>query len=180
MDLYAYAQIEKYQKILDDNQIKIARLRGLRLMKEEELITDEDIQKRISEEKTDYAVDWLRQHCDWCWSSTKADKRHKSFVYGKDENGERTVIGVDFSKVHGKDRKHIKHHWKMIRKAFTDQYEMWNRYVGKNVLYVHARQGGGNRSWYPIDTSHPMYLEDIDDAWDKTYCDIYYDLEKAL
>ena len=56
---------------------------------------------------------------------------------------------------------------------------MFNSYVGKDVLYVHARQGGGNRDYYPIDTKHPMYLSDCDDYWDSTYCDIYYDLGKG-
>ena len=180
MDLYAYAKIEDLAHLLEENKIDIPRLRGLRLMKDEELITDEDMEKRIFKEKNDYAINWLKQHSDCCWSSRKANKKHKSFVYGKNENGERTVIGVDFSKVHGKDRKHIKYHWKMIRKAFTDQYEMWNRYVGKNVLYVHARLGSTNWSDYKIDEKHPMFLEHIDDAWDTSYCDIYYDLDKGV
>lgn len=179
MDLYAYSQIEDLEQLLEKNEIKIQRLRGLRLMKNEELISDKEIEERIAEEKIEYAVNWLKQRCDWSWSSDRDDNHHKSFIYGKNEEGNRQIIDIDFSKVHGKDRKHIKYKWKVITKKFTAQFDMWNRYVGKNVLYVHARQGGDNRLYYPIDIKHPMYLDDIDDAWDSTYCDIYYDLDKV-
>ena len=36
MDLFAYLQIEDLEKYLKDNNIEIPRLRGLRLMKDEE------------------------------------------------------------------------------------------------------------------------------------------------
>ncbi len=177
MDLYAYSQIGDLEHLLEENKIDIPRLRGLRLMSDEKIITDEETNERISEEQKEYAIGWLKQHCDWCWSSWKEHKRHKSFIYGKNERGERVVVDVDFSKVHGRDRKHIKHHWKMIAKRYISQYEVWNKYVGKNVLYVHARLGSSNWSDYKIDEKHPMFLERIDDAWDSSYCDIYYDLD---
>lgn len=180
MDLGAYAQIEDLGNILTDNNIEIARLRGLRLMKDEEPVSDEDLKEMIADEQKHYAINWIKQRCDWCWSSSRDRHWHKSFIYGKDKNGYDKVIDVDFTKVHGKLRKHIKFAWKKIVKAYTAQYEMFNKYAGKNVLYVHARQGGGNRTGYPIDTKHPMYLSDVDDAWDSTYCDIYYDLSKAV
>lgn len=180
MDLGAYAQIEDLGDILGDNNIEIARLRGLRLMKNEKPVSDEKLKEMIADEQTAYAINWIKQRNDWCWSSSRDRYWHKSFIYGKDKNGYDEVIGVDFTKVHGKLRKHIKFAWKKIVKAYTAQYEMFNKYAGKNVLYVHARQGGGNRPWYPIDTKHPMYLSDVDDAWDSTYCDIYYDLDKSV
>ena len=37
MDLYAYSQIENLKHLLEENKIDIPRLRGLRLMKDEEL-----------------------------------------------------------------------------------------------------------------------------------------------
>ena len=180
MDLYAYSQINDLQHFLEENKIVIPRLRGLRLMKEEEVVTDEDAKKRIESEKTEYAITWLQQRMDWCWSSDRADRHHKSFIYKKDESGERKPVAVDFSKVHGKARKHIKFRWKQITKAFTEQFDVWNKYVGKNVPYVHARLGSTNWSDYKIDTTHPMFLEHIDDAWDTSYCDIYYDLDKGI
>lgn len=177
MDLYAYSQIGELKHYLTDNNIDIARLRGLRLMKDEEPC---DVSDNIKEDKLAAAVNWLKQHSETVWDSWKDDKRHKSFIYGYDKELEkRTIVAIDFSKVHGKDRKHIKFAWKKIERAYAKQYELFNSMCGKNVLYVHARQGGGNRPYYPIDTKHPMYIADVDDAWDSTYCDIYYDLNKS-
>ena len=176
MDLGAYSQIDKLSNLLTKNKIEITRLRGLRLMKEEKPISDEELEEVIKEQKKEYLINWLKQHSDWCWDSRKAKNIHPAFIRGKNNE----IVDYDFSKVHGEDRKHIKFHWKKIEKEYAAQYEMFNRYAGKNVLYVHARQGGGNRFYYPIDTKHPMYLDDIDDAFDSTYCDIYYDLDKEL
>lgn len=176
MDLTAYSQIEDLKHFLQDNKINIPRLRGLRLMKDEEVVTEKEILDLIEIEKREYAINWLKQHCDWCWSSDKENKRHKAFIYGKNEIGEKDIIKIDFSKVHGKDRKHIKYHWKLIVRAFNAQYEVWNRYVGKNVLYVHAKKGSDS----DIDKTHRMFLEIVDDAWDGNYCDIYYDLDSRV
>ena len=104
MDLYAYSQIENLKQYLKDNNIEVPRLRGLRLMKKEEIVSTED--------------------------------------------------------------------------------NLFNRYAGQNVLYVHARIGGDNRDYYSEDwekiRQHPLYLDDCDDEFDTTYCDIYYDLDKAV
>ena len=47
MDLYAYSQIDKYKKYLEENNIGIPRLRGLRLMKEQKLVNEKDIEEEI-------------------------------------------------------------------------------------------------------------------------------------
>ena len=44
MDLEAYAQIEHLSKIMEINGIEVPRLRGLRLMRYEPTVTEEDIQ----------------------------------------------------------------------------------------------------------------------------------------
>ena len=52
---------------------------------------------------------------------------------------------------------------------------MFNKYVGrKDILYIHARIGGGNWSYYHhrVD-KQPWFIEKVDDAFDSTYCDIY-------
>ena len=176
MDLGAYRQIEDLQHYLDENNIDIQRLRGLRLMKDEEIITEEDIQERLKEDKLGILVNWLQQHSDTCWSSEHADDDHPAFIW--DEKHEE-VIDYNFKKVHGAERQAIKYRWEKNERNVRKQFELFNKYVGQDVLYVHARQGGGNRKHYPIDTKHPMYLADVDDAFDATYCDIYYDLSKA-
>ena len=180
MDLGAYAQIDDLGDLLVKNNIIIERLRGLRLMKDEEPVSEEELTKIIEEAKLNYAVDWLQQHSDFIWSSEKAQNKHESFIYGKDKYGYEAVVEIDFSKVNDRDKKHIEDRWKMIEERYTSQFTMFNKYCGKDVLYVHARQGGGNRPDYPINTNHPMYLGDVDDAFDKTYCDIYYDLSKGV
>ena len=178
MDLYAYANIENLEGILTDLNIEIRRLRGLRLMKDQEPTSQKDIEETIRDAKISYAKDWLQQHSDCIWSSDKADRKHPAFIYSEPNPFEpQEVIDIDLTKVHGKDKNKIKLEWKHIEKAYRKEYETFNKYCGKDVLYVHARQGGGNRSAYPIDTQHPRYLEDLDDAFDCTYCDIYYDLK---
>lgn len=180
MDLYAYLQIEDLVHYLEDNNIGIPRLRGLRLMKDDEMVDEKHISENIKEAKRDYLVNWLQQHSDDCWCSWKADKKHKAFIYGMDEYGKK-VVDYDFSKVHGKDRKHIKYNWKQIEKRYNTGYGLFNKYVGQDVLYVHARIGGGNRDYYSKEwekiKNHPLYLADCDDAFDSTYCDIYFKLK---
>ena len=185
MDLYAYAQIEDLENLLKINNIEISRLRGLRLMKQEKAISQEDIEKIVENQKLDNAIQWLKQG-EWnCWSSSKDERVRKAFIYNMipdeydDNKLKKTIVAIDWSKVNRKDRNAIKLENRKDEKRIRTNLEMFNSYVGKNVLYVHARQGGGNRDYYPIDTKHPMYLSDCDDYWDSTYCDIYYDLKKG-
>ena len=179
MDLYAYSQIENLEQFLKDNEINIPRLRGLRLMKDEILISQEDMITSIKDEKKDYLINWLKQHSDSVWSSTKDDNHHEAFIYGN-----KIIIDYDFSKVHGKDRKHIKLKWKQIEKRYLTNFKTFNQYVGKDVMYVHARIGGGNRRWYNNEwtkiKNHPLYLADCDDFYDNTYCDIYFKLNSKV
>lgn len=178
MDLGAYANIEDLRYILNDNNIEIKRLRGLRLMKDEQPMPLEKIEEIIDNTKLENAVRWLKQGSWNCWSSTKEDKDHKAFIYKK-VDGKVKIVDIDWSKVNRSDRNTIKLKNKKDEERIIKNMNMFNSYVGKDVLYVHARQGGDNRPYYPIDTMHPMYLSDCDDYWDDTYCDIYYDLTKA-
>lgn len=143
MDLYAYSQIDKYKKYLEENDIDIPRLRGLRLMKDETPVSKEKI-------KEDAEKIFL-----YCFCQCRKKK---------------------IEDVHGKARKK----YKLYLKQFKKQYGMFNKYVGKNVLYVHARLGGSN--WTCCGGSelkkHPLYLEKIDDSVDNTYCDIYFKLKE--
>ncbi len=186
MDLYAYSNIEDNEYILEKNNIEIPRLRGIRFMKNETKVSQEDIEKEVNKAKLENAIQWLKQK-DWdIWSSSKENYKHPSFIYklvpDEFEEGEYTksIVDIDWSKVNRKNRNIIKLKNREDEKRIRTNFEMFNSYVGKDVLYVHARQGGGNRLYYPIDTTHPMYLSDCDDYYDSTYCDIYYDLTKGL
>lgn len=182
MDLYAYSQIENLEPILEACNLDIPRLRGLRLMKFSEPTSQEDIDKSIKSAKVSAVKDWLQQHAWNFWCGWKEDKKHPAFIYGYEdwdtEHKCRDVVDYDFSKVHGKDRKILKFEFKKIAKAYSTEYGLFNKFAGKDVLYVHARAGGGNRGWCKTNDlrSHPLYLADCDDAFDETYCDFYFDI----
>ena len=117
MDLYAYAQIADYEDILKANDIVIKRLRGIRMMKEEEAVPEEEILEMIEEEKLHRAVDYLRNPLFnfYAFNLTKErrDNRKKAFIIKNVENKytheiEPTIVGIDLSKVHGKHRKKVK------------------------------------------------------------------------
>ena len=190
MDLGAYVNIENLGPVMSAAGISVDRLRGIRLMKFEDPVTNEQLEERIRREIKDGDIQWLQQHMWNGWSSSNADKDHPAFTWKtfceeiEQEDGSikeykhREIIDVDFTKVHGEDRKILKFNHKKIRKAYEEQFGLWNKYAGKDVLYIHSRGGGGNRSWCNTNElrNHPRYLSDIDDSYDCTYCDLYFDI----
>ena len=163
MDLYAYTQIEDLKYLLEEMNIDIPRLRGLRLMKEEEIINEETIKEAV---KIDL-IDWLQYN----------NKGYKSALIYNEE----VPIDVDLNRLHGKKKKRARLEEKHITKRYIENAEVFNRYVGQDVLYVHARIGSNNRLYYANEwkliKTHPLYLADVDDWVDPTYCDIYFKLK---
>ena len=151
MNLSAYSKIVDLGSILNDIDVDIVRLRGLELMEFNKQISEEEIKEEIEAAKKSAAERWLKQHC---WT------------------------GFSTWKNHGKDRKILKFKFKQLEKAIRSQYNLFNDYCGKKVLYVHARQGGRNRNYCGMNdiSKHPLYLGDVDDSFDNTYCDIYFDI----
>lgn len=183
MDLYAYSQIEDLEDILKDLNIVVPRLRGVRLMKISKSVSQEEIEKRIKETKVKNCVQWLRERSWNCWSSWNENKKHPSFIYGKVFNEytkeyEIEVIDINYSKIKRKDMNIIKLKNKEDENRIRKDFELWNKYCGKDVLYVHTRGGGGNRIGCRTDEikQHPLYLDDCDDSFDSTYCSIYFDI----
>lgn len=176
MDLYAYTQIEKLQRILEKQNIDVPRLRGLRLMKEEESVPQEQIDKSINETALAIAADIIEQNSLKVWRSWRDNTRNDVLI----RNKEKEVIGYRWNKVHGKKRKWIKFEIKKARKNFQKEYDLFNSFVGKDVLYVHARIGSTNWSEYRGEqlADHPDYLAHCDDACDSTYCDLYFKIRK--
>ena len=122
MDLGAYMQIGDLEQLAKANNIEVPRLRGYRLMKDEEPLSAKQIKEMAKE------------------------------------------IGITEEKV--------KH-----------QYDVFNKYAGKeNILYIHARIGGGNWDCFGGNelTKQPWFLEKVDDCFDCTYCDIYAQLTKEI
>lgn len=179
MDIGAYAQIEDLEQIMKDNNIDIPRLRGLRLMKNEEPIT------RAS----------MEDHWEWigvnaCESLCQNGFKMSGYsIYELSErtdriidkymirNEDRNVIGVKWNKVHGKKRKMFKYELRKAKERVLKQDGKFNKYCGKeNILYIHARLGGGNWNYYDcneIIKNQPWYLDHCEDAFDCTYVDIY-------
>ena len=172
MDLYAYANIENLQELAKANNIDCPRLRGYRLMSEEKPVefTDEDIRcweyecaERLCETVPLFNTD--------AWASEYSERtRRIRKKYLNEETHE-----VYWNKIHGWKRKALKTEIHNATKRIKKQFEMFNKYVGReDVLYIHARIGGGNWPYYYKDVvDQPWFIEKIDDAYDSTYCDIY-------
>lgn len=181
MDLYAFSQIENLQELLEKMNIEIPRLRGLRLMKVEEPITDEELKKNLNEVLIEHAEYILTSdYFDTGWMShtypTPPNKK-KYIIYDKDDN----VVAIRWDKLHGKKRKQLKYMLKQYQKGYYEQMKLFSSFCGKDVLYVHARIGSDNWEYYECDyiTKYPQYITRCDDFYDGTYCDIYFDLTEV-
>ena len=175
MDLGAYIQIEDLENIAKKNGIVIPRCRGYRLMKEEEPVDEQTIQEItlsifisevqdiITEEKQ-YGITMYR-----CM-----EDQEKLLYFVLDDTG--CPIDVNMHNFHGKLRNKLKIRKHLIEKTVRRQWDMWNRYVGKdNILYIHAKQGRtnwSNTTWQNFQKKE-WFLEAIDDSFDSCYCDIY-------
>lgn len=173
MDLWAYANIENLDELAKKNGIVCPRLRGYRLMKDEECI---DIKEFVAQNNTEY--DCVRDLCRSVpfWSlnrdayefSKRTDKKVK---YYTDENSET----VRWDRIHGWKRRTLKTYIHNTVTRYKKQFAVWNKYAGQDgILYIHARIGGGNWPYYYKEVvNQPWFIEKVDDAFDSTYCDIY-------
>lgn len=180
MDLKAYAQIDDFGKIVKDNGIEVPRLRGYRLMKDEKPV---NISEMVV--KKDIAISCVKYLCEsghWdsnalCYELSSYIDRLKKYylVAGKDEDGYTEYTDVRWDRIHGWKRKVLKTYIHNEMKRQTKQWEIWNKYAGRDdILYIHARIGGGNWAYYSDQVANqPWFIEKIDDSFDSTYCDIY-------
>ena len=173
MDIGAYAQIDDLSKVAEENGIDIPRLRGYRLMSEEEPLTEEEIKEeemgslRDVYNRTIEGVPMFSMHPRYYMYSRKIKDIKRKYI---DENGD-----LRWNLIHGKKRKNVKYVIKKMKDKVRKQYEIWNKYAGRpDILYIHARIGGGNWSSYRAEVENqPWFLEKVDDFFDSTYCDIY-------
>ena len=178
MDLGAYAQIEDLEQVMKDNNIDVPRLRGLRLMKQEE---------PISKAAMEDHWEWIGVNaCEsLCQNGFKmngnlielSERTNRIIDKYMIRNEDRYVIGIKWDKVHGKKRKLFKYELRKAKERVLKQDNMFNKYCGRDdVLYIHARIGAGNWGWYNCDEivkDQPWFLEYCEDAFDSTYVDIY-------
>lgn len=197
MDLFAYAQIDDLEAIAKANGIEVPRLRGYRLMSEESRLTPEDIEKaaHLHElylcERGCKSVPRFRPDSSMSEFSPKTSRIKKKYCVQKTHTGQRPdgseyswneTVAFRWDLLHGKNRKAVKFSIKKGRKDVKRQLEVFNKYVGRDdVLYIHARIGGGNWKYYGGEeiAKQPWFLEKVDDYFDCTYCDIYALIDKT-
>lgn len=173
MDLGAYANIDNLDELAEKNGIVCPRLRGYRLMAEEEKVALKEVTEGIEKE-------CLHKLCTSYpfWSTNPISFTYDSYTdyvckyYGADYHDNSPIR---WDKIHGKKRRILKTAIHNKKKEILRQYEMWNKYAGRDdILYIHARIGGANWEYYHSQVDHqPWFLEKVDDSYDSTYCDIY-------
>lgn len=185
MDLGAYAQIDNLGSIAKKNNIIVPRLRGYRLMKYEEPVDDEFIEKSAKHNGL-YECESIICSISFGWTEYSSNTErlvNKYMIKEKRTSGSGIeyydIVDVNWDAVHGDLRKRLKFATKKARNEARKQYNTFNKYVGRDVLYIHARIGGGNWNYYggPELEKQPWFLEKVDDAYDNTYCDIYAKIE---
>lgn len=150
MDLGAHAQIEKLSEIAEKNGINVERLRGYRLMKDEEPWTEEEMADALNNLVADYW--WSRSdQCDPDWFD------HKVKDYRNGYRPPVTPKGM-FKEI------------ALLKGRFANQSRCWNKYAGQDgVLYIHSRCGEEYRKY----ANEPWFLDGCLDSFDPTYCDIF-------
>ena len=188
MDLGAYRNISNLEVIAKKNGIEVPRLRGYRLMKDEAPVNLDRVidRKQIAIDCVEYLCDsrpfWNTHTCWGEWSSrTDYLKEYYLVTIKGGESSYPQYVDVRWDRIHGWKRKVLKTyiHNEIVRQR--KQWEVWNKYTGKeNVLYIHARIGGSNWPHYYKDVAYqPWFLEKVDDSYDNTYCDIYAKIEEV-
>lgn len=175
MDLGAYANIENLSAIASANGVDVPRLRGYRLMAEEEPVSKEELGKEIHQQQLYAIMSMLREVAPSCYEYSKRTRRLvRKYMVLEDVL---YPVSVRWDQLHGKRRKKAKYLMKQVAKTVSAQYNMFNKYCGRDdVLYIHARIGGANWIYYNKNgaiENQPWFIEKIDDAFDSTYCDIY-------
>jgi len=181
MDLYAFAQIDELDKLAKLNNIDVPRLRGYRLMKDEEHLDMKDFVN-----VKDIALTCVKKLCraEKFWNPYDCChvlNSYTDYVCGIFiKNYEKHNAEVNWHVIHGWKRKVLK---KMIhdeKKAYIKQAEVFNKYVGReDILYIHARIGGDNWENYCQDVQNEeWFIEKVNDAFDSSYCDIYAKLNR--
>jgi len=183
MDLGAYVNInvDEYQEVIRKNNIVVPRLRGYRLMKYEKPVSKEDLSDMLSSCELRTAEDMIRSipifHNDnYCHEYSRYKDYLIDYYLPLHEDGKRYI---DWSRIHGWERRNLKFEIKKNKKRIEKQFAVWDKYAGRSdILYIHARIGGGNWSYYYKDViNQPWFLEKVDDSYDSTYCDIYAKIE---
>ena len=180
MDLYAYAQIDKLDEIILKNNIVVPRLRGLRLMSEEKRMTEEEMAEEIKKtmpyvaENLITSVPTFKLNAN-CFEYSSWTDLLRQYYLEYDPEIKSRPVKIRWDRIHGWKRRNLKFAMKQKEKRMRQQWDTFNKYVGRDdVLMIHARIGGGNWSSYYKEVQYePWFIEKVDDSFDRTYCDIY-------
>lgn len=170
MDMGAYLNIGDLGEVAKANGIDVPRLRGYRLMRDQQAWTEEDIAKEVAE-AIEHAY---RSLADATVRMAEDAMRHDIRAYEADKSW----LSMYEDEVHS------------YEKAFRKQMEMWNRYCGhEDVLYIHSRMGGSRMTHWDDEVGRtvtdydlkgqPWFLDWCFDAYDGTYIDIYARIDPA-
>ena len=166
MDLFAYIQMGDLDGLAKANGIDVPRLRGYRLMKDEKPVDEAFIQECIKAE-TEYRLE-------------STDRTISAMI--------EYLINHDLShiRIEAMDLASDLRDYSRYEERLREQYDMWNKYVGRtDVLMIHSRMGGctysyidkdGERQTYDL-RKQPWFLGCVNDAWDGTYVDIYAEIK---
>ncbi|MDT3388624.1 MAG: hypothetical protein LIR46_12830 [Bacteroidota bacterium] len=188
MDLYAYAQIDDLQKVLNDNNIQVPRLRGIRLMENEKPIPVEEINKQAEQIGFYDCESACESKFVWdpfCFELSEATRKlkRKYIKYARDKENKNVgeIVGINWDTIHGKKRKLFKYNLRMAKRRTFQNYNTFNKYCGNpDVVYIHARIGGGNWPHYRKEVENQeWFIEKVDDPFDSTYCDIYAKIKRS-
>lgn len=162
MDLIAYIHKGDLDGLAKVNGIDVPRLRGYRLMKDQNPVDEDFIQRCLKAEEQDVTV--LTEYT----ITRMAEYLFEGNLMAiRDEADDLMDRLTDYSR---------------CEKRLREQYDMWNKYAGReDVLMIHSRMGGctytymdanGDRQTYDL-RKQPWYLGCVNDAYDGTYVDIY-------
>lgn len=109
---------------------------------------------------------WNPNTCCYEWSEWTRVLQNYYTDYGQK---------VRWDRIHGWKRKVLKTEIHNQKMRYKRQADVFNKYVGrKDIMYIHARIGGGNwPHYYKEVVDKDWFIEKVDDGFDSTYCDIY-------
>lgn len=177
MDLQAYDQFDRLEKIMTDNNIYVPRLRGIRLMSEEVPYSKENILREAEELGLNKCNGACYSDFVFCYSpsSFEVSPRTRKIVKKYMICNDFFPVGIRWNNLHGKKRKLFKYLIKRAKREAKHKFDIFNRYCGRDdVLCIYSRIGGGNWEYYRQEVENqPWFIEKVEDLYDSTYCDIY-------
>ena len=161
--------------MVKSNGIEIPRVRGYRLMKDEDPISEEEIIEQVNSiyvSEVENVIGEVREFGMVMYRGLDDEEKEQYFVLDSDG----WPVKVKLESFHGKQKRRVKTLYYLVNKVVRRQWEMWNRYAGqKDVLYIHAKQGRinwSNTTWKDFQKKD-WFIAAIDDSFDSCYCDIY-------